>query len=809
MARVARAWGVTEDEVLSVMEPGDEALLKKAAAVKLNSDPPPREEAVGASGGSRDSSGTAFPVVNVPPRTRRPRKRKRQTVPRGAPSGHRYRSRVAWRLDQIVTNRDKLDRLTKWQRAVELDVKRAYDVNRNGSHHQSRRAGPASKPFEIRPEDCAPWTLGLVFDTRDPSHCILASVEDVERTRFDVEVIEAAIGDDFPDRELLFCLEFGCRLKSAFPFSVVVCPPHLSARPWMHELAKGVDEETEAKWLFRSQVLPFIPYHAAAFGVALKKHRWPPTPRRTTDMSYPEGRSVNEFIDLETDFPALKVLKMQEVMKAGAILKAGLRRVVAGTSDLTREQRAEMEDFLAPTAVAEDLKAFFNQFFVAAGDVHLQGMFFVDAEGVGSYRTSDVLQFGSCVGPSWGCRAANMIVVAFNRHMAAWEAEVARKAESGECPIALKLSPPSLREWIADRSATLGKDQAKCFWCGQYVDDFTSIQFGRLRALKATLTFWGIVESMGFPVADGKTQVGETITLLGLELYLKQGVVLVTSRKQRLYIEWLERVLRLEFIEMVEFQSLMGTLNFGIMTVPGARMRMARAYRLLHSKKPPDRRKGRRGRVLSDEVKQDFAVILSQFKNSTGVVLFEEVEQFVETTKRHSGATDACRELAFGSYSGMGGVCLKTGKYWWYDLSEEEKVLPIHITEFIAELIQLRLNAEELRGSSYLEWIDNAAVVSVLRSQGAKDQRMSELLMIRQALLSEYDIKVESRWLSSEDNKLADLISRNEVESFKKEAEASGVSLSQAIDVKQSGVIPDLAWVMERMIELTSLSIDD
>ena len=86
---------------------------------------------------------------------------------------------------------------------------------------------------------------------------------------------------------------------------------------------------------------------------------------------------------------------------------------------------------------------------------------------------------------------------------------------------------------------------------------------------------------------------------------------------------------------------------------------------------------------------------------------------------------------------------------------------------------------------------------------------MSELLMIRQALLSEYDIKVESRWLSSEDNKLADLISRNEVESFKKEAEASGVSLSQAIDVKQSGVIPDLAWVMERMIELTSLSIDD
>ena len=151
---------------------------------------------------------------------------------------------------------------------------------------------------------------------------------------------------------------------------------------------------------------------------------------------------------------------------------------------------------------------------------------------------------------------------------------------------------------------------------------------------------------------------------------------------------------------------------------------MTRAYRLLHSPKPLDRLKGRIGRVLSDDVKFDMQIIRGLFENTPGSVFIDDFADFKPSSACHVGFTDACRELKEGSYSGMGGWDVLMGRYWWYQLSEEEQQLPIHITEQIAQLCQLRLNTEELRGSSYVEFVDNAAVVAVSRSGGAKDQRI-------------------------------------------------------------------------------------
>ena len=71
-------------------------------------------------------------------------------------------------------------------------------------------------------------------------------------------------------------------------------------------------------------------------------------------------------------------------------------------------------------------------------------------------------------------------------------------------------------------------------------------------------------------------------------------------------------------------------------------------------------------------------------------------------------------------------------------------MLPIHITEAVAAIMNIRLNAKELRGCHYREWIDNGAVVSVFKNGAAKDQRLVELLLVRQALLDSYGITVET-----------------------------------------------------------------
>jgi hypothetical protein len=322
--------------------------------------------------------------------------------------------------------------------------------------------------------------------------------------------------------------------------------------------------------------------------------------------------------------------------------------------------------------------------------------------------------------------------------------------------------------------------------------------------MRSLLTFWRIVEGIGFPVADGKTAVGSNVELLGFELYLNEGVVRITDDKHQLYLDWLDRVVASDFIELSEFKSLMGTIEFGLVTIPGGRAHLTRPYRAMHSPAPLVRLKGRRGRVLSPEVKFDLAAVRDLFAQTTGAALMDDCLEFKPTSACHVGFTDSCRELAFGSYSGMGGWDVLTGRYWYYQFSEAEKVLPIHISEQLAQIVQLRLNAEALRGSKYVEMIDNAAVVSVSRTEGAKDPRMAELLLVRRALLLEFQIEVQTRWISSKENRQADQISRDAVDEFVAEAREAGVPLGQGLDLnRHPDLIPDLEYLIQRMIQLT------
>ena len=94
----------------------------------------------------------------------------------------------------------------------------------------------------------------------------------------------------------------------------------------------------------------------------------------------------------------------------------------------------------------------------------------------------------------------------------------------------------------------------------------------------------------------------------------------------------------------------------------------------------------------------------------------------------NAGATDASRTP--GGYSGIFGICFKIKRFWWYRLNSRHAALRIHITEFVAELIQIAMYSREW-DEDYTELIDNMAVVQSIRQGKPRDLRLLELLLAR------------------------------------------------------------------------------
>ena len=359
--------------------------------------------------------------------------------------------------------------------------------------------------------------------------------------------------------------------------------------------------------------------------------------------------------------------------------------------------------------------------------------------------------------------------------------------------------PVELREWVDQREASLSKEDARPSFAYQYVDDKIAICLGRLRAVKALLVYWDLAEEAGFPVAVDKGQFGSTLQFLGLKLFLGHGVVRLDERKQLLYDEWLDRVSRLSIVTEEELESLLCTITYGAVAAPRVSLRMRRPFRALRRARASSRPTmwhNSKAVILTDEVRADLSAIREMFRVSKGGRFYEE--PVLGSSASNAGATDASRSED-GSWSGMGGVCFRTGLFWWYQLRGDELLLPIHVTEFVAELIQLRLCGHAWL-DGYVEWIDNMAVVSSIERQRPRDLRLIEMLLIREALVQELNVRSRPEYIRSEDNVLADLLSRGKFAEFRSLAPRS---LTHGVDVRSVNLIADLHELIFRMLKLS------
>ena len=795
---VAQQLGV-EAEDLRYISGNSPVRLGRLAKLVFQDDAPPTGASHPSTSRKADMTEIPYPEVNVIPRTECPKVQAAQEIPQ-------HWKKSSFRLAEIITNRMKRRQVQSFLEKVAKDMQEVRKLIAQGKDPSKQWRRKVHRPVIVEAKNCAQFAVGYTWDCRDPERCVLADIADkpVSTLNYDYllkrcgEEYQEIYGESFPDQQLLYSLKFGCALESDFPWGIVLCPPHVSAYQYFDRVSEAVEEEKRTDWLMSSRELPCIPYHAAAFGAVLKKNRYPPDPRRTTDMSYPEGAAPNEFIAYEERFPKLKLLRIREVAQAAAIQDNAYEFVAS--------LEPEMAEDLRPTAVAEDLKSYFNMFVMKRADRCLQGMVWSSAPHDYEFLTSRVLQFGSRVGPSYGQRTGNLLDALFEIDMDRWEREVRLEAESPSSRLtARKLWPESLRAWSDRRAGDMGVIQGRPFFGKQYIDDKIVVGLGKLRAIKALLLFWDLVEKAGFPVAEGKACFGESIDFLGLRLFLRQGVVRLNARKKRLYDEWLERVVETEYVEEEELESLLCTISFGAMAAPGVALRLRRPFRELTRAR---RRKGSMGKSgrqmglkLSREVRSDFVAIRELFQKSTGGRFAEG--PVIQGCASNMGATDASR--AEGSFSGMGGICHKSGRFWWYQFSEEQiRRLPVHVTEFVAELVQMRLSGVHW-DDGYNELVDNMAVVTSIELRSPKDVRLIEMLLLRDSLREELGVTTSTTYIRSEDNVLADLLSRGKFAEFRIHARNLGLTGIRGSDLRVTKEIPDLEMLFERLMELSDI----
>jgi hypothetical protein len=108
-----------------------------------------------------------------------------------------------------------------------------------------------------------------------------------------------------------------------------------------------------------------------------------------------------------------------------------------------------------------------------------------------------------------------------------------------------------------------------------------------------------------------------------------------------------------------------------------------------------------------------------------------------------------------------GGGAYFGAEYWSRTFPIWLQDLPIHIKELWVVVVSAWLWADQWKGNMVYVFSDNVAVVEVLDKERPKDPKMLELLQEFLYIVCTRGFTPIFRWVGTEENKVADFISRN------------------------------------------------
>ena len=704
-----------------------------------------------------------LPVVNVPRREAAPAKRRpRPTLP----------GSYTW--EQITLSRFR-ERLLAHEKAASERMLRAW---RDGEKAANKRPDEFVVPID---EVLEPWALPYYWDTRDKKRCVTMGLADEECPTLDADMADE-LGRHFPNKETLFRWRYGFTLKArSMPRTVTICSPHYSSFTWMQFLHDGFEAEVEQGWCDDGLHPPFLPGQYEAVGVAVKKHTVPPKPRRVTDKSYPFGWAVNEFIDMANDFAKLSFVRPEQHAEVAAVL-GYLARLMG----------------LPLLGFADDFKAWFNQLGLAAADLHLSGYVWVDKGGKVHYPFSRRVQFGGKPGPNCGQESMDFVLfttrVTFRDELAVMEAEGwvhgAEAADSishclqlwrsrrRELVLGNRVETEEARLGEHEDGANVGSSgahgQLTAAWDAGYIDDSLSLAVGLKRQMLWIVCFWLRCSQLRIPTAASKAQIGSTIKHLGLVFIYDLGLVVLPEDKLARLLEWCAKLARRPTAKAKEIESFCGTVNFCAVVRRDVRQRLFRLYRSMTV--TFSHRYRRNGLIkITKGIKDDLKVIADRFASKGGVSCFP-MDDWAEPGRPDHGAyqSDSCRgKDNLSEFSGMGGFF--AGYFWWVKLSKAEVLeLPVHVTEGVAKIVNLQLFGPFMEGGKIVEEVDSAPVADAFTGKTPKDPRLQELLLLGEALAGKHNVMLRTNYIATDDNTLADLLSRGRLRDFRKRAREMG-----------------------------------
>lgn len=262
------------------------------------------------------------------------------------------------------------------------------------------------------------------------------------------------------------------------------------------------------------------------------------------------------------------------------------------------------------------------------------------------------------------------------------------------------------------------------------------------------------------------------------------GLVVLPEDKMSRLLMWCDRLRQLGKVKRKEVEAFNGTVNFCSIVCRKARTHLSRLYRATTATFSNRYQAGGYIRMTKG-IKADVRRIAELFISSGGISCFPS-EGWTQPGRRDHGfyQTDACRnDKDLLAWSGMGGFF--AGKFWWIRLTQEQvKLLPVHITEAVANLINADVFGTKTAGGKITEECDNASVVDAFNtaSEGGQphDPRLQELARLKEAITTKHNTLTRLTYIATKDNVLADQLSRGAFREFFESARELGFACDES-----------------------------
>lgn len=253
-----------------------------------------------------------------------------------------------------------------------------------------------------------------------------------------------------------------------------------------------------------------------------------------------------------------------------------------------------------------------------------------------------------------------------------------------------------------------------------------------------------------------KTESGTCIIFLGIELDTIKMEARLPEDKLQKCRTLVNKYLQHKKIRVHQLESLTGHLSFACSVISPGRPFLRRLYSLLKGV----RQSPHHLIDITKGAKEDLRMWAHFFSKHNGITLFQE-EEWTDATTMHF-YTDAAGTLGYGIVFGS-----KFAYGVWPDTWKE---FNIAFLELYPIMVALKLFGQAVQNKRVHLHVDNQAVVAIINSQTSKDPQIMVLVRDLVLTLMQNNTTVKATYISTKNNYLADFLSRQQVDEFRKHA---------------------------------------